>query len=271
MRTAAHQHTDGYAHCAPWFGELSALPPDDANRERLRTKLIDEHLPLAEHIAQRFCGRGEPREDLVQVARLGLIKAVDRFDPDRTDDFLSFAVPTVMGEVRRYFRDTGWSLRVPRRLKELHLAVAQATTTMAQQLGRAPTARELAEQLEIDQEEVAEALVAGNAYQTSSLDWTVHNEAESVALTDLLGEEDADLERAEIHEALRPMLRRLTPRERSLIAMRFFENLTQSKIAERVGVSQMHVSRLLSQTLAKLRDMLDETPGPETAEPENGS
>ncbi|HWD06241.1 MAG TPA: SigB/SigF/SigG family RNA polymerase sigma factor [Amycolatopsis sp.] len=263
MKTSARSHTDGYEHCAGWFDELSALPADDeTHRERLRHKLIEEHLPLAEHIARRFGGRGEPREDLVQVARLGLVKAVDRFDPDRASDFLSFAVPTIMGEVRRYFRDAGWSLRVPRRLKELHLAAAHATATLSQQLGRSPTTRELAEHLDLDPDEVTEALVVGNAYQTSSLDRALLDEPETSTLTDVLGEVDVEFERTEIHEALQPMLRRLPARERSIIAMRFFGNMTQSKIAERVGLSQMHVSRLLTQTLAELRAMLEEEPAP---------
>ncbi|WP_020659565.1 SigB/SigF/SigG family RNA polymerase sigma factor [Amycolatopsis benzoatilytica] len=269
MNTVVRPHTDGYAHCAPWFDELSALPEHDEGRERLRRKLIEEHLPLAEHIAQRYAGRGEPHDDLVQVARLGLIKAVDRFDPDRGGEFLSFAVPTVMGEVRRHFRDTGWSLRVPRRLKELHLAVAQATAALTQRTGHAPTARELAEYLQVGLDEVTEALAAGHAYQTNSLDWPHGDEPDSASLADLLGEDDVEFERAEIHEALRPMLRELPPRERAILAMRFFENMTQSKIAERVGLSQMHVSRLLAQTLAKLREMLEDNPSAASAESEH--
>ncbi|WP_020659568.1 SigB/SigF/SigG family RNA polymerase sigma factor [Amycolatopsis benzoatilytica] len=259
MKTSARPHTDGYEHCAGWFDELNALPADARGpRERLRRKLIEEHLPLAEHIAQRFGGRGEPRDDLVQVARLGLVKAVDRFDPGRTADFLSFAVPTVMGEVRRYFRDAGWSLRVPRHLQELHLAVARATGTLSQRLGHPPTAGDLAEHLGLDAGEVAEALVAGQAYQAGSLDSELLAEPDASTLGEVLGEDDIEFERAEIHEALRPVLRQLPERERSIIAMRFFGNMTQSKIAERVGLSQMHVSRLLSQTLEQLRKLLDQ-------------
>jgi len=267
MKTAAH--TDGYAHCAPWFDELSTLPEQGGRRQRLRRKLIEEHLPLAEHIARRFGGRGEPHDDLVQVARMGLIKAIDRYDPGRGGEFLSFAVPTVMGEVRRYFRDTGWALRVPRRLKELHLTASRASTALAQRLGRAPTARELAEHLEVGIDEVTEALAAGHAYQPDSLDGARSGtEPDSAALTDLLGAEDVEFERAEIHEALRPVLRELPARERAILSMRFFENLTQSKIGERIGLSQMHVSRLLSQTLAELRARLEETARPRPADPE---
>ncbi|WP_406631107.1 SigB/SigF/SigG family RNA polymerase sigma factor [Amycolatopsis sp. WGS_07] len=260
MTTSARSHTDGYEHCAGWFDELSALPGAGERRDRLRRKLIEEHLPLAEHIAQRFGGRGEPRDDLVQVARLGLVKAVDRFDPERGADFLSFAVPTVMGEVRRYFRDAGWSVRVPRQLKDRHLAVSRAAAALSQRLGRSPTARELAEHVDLDLDEVTETLVAGHAYQTNSLDWTLLDEPDAGTLGDTLGEDDVEFERAEIHEALKPMLRELPARERSIIAMRFFGNMTQSKIAERIGLSQMHVSRLLAQTLEKLRGMLEEEP-----------
>ncbi|MFF0146696.1 RNA polymerase sigma-28 (SigD/FliA/WhiG) subunit [Amycolatopsis sulphurea] len=261
MKPAGRPHTDRYEHCAGWFDELNALPgTDEVQRERLRRKLIEEHLPLAEHIAQRFSGRGEPRDDLVQVARLGLVKAVDRFDPDRANDFLAFAVPTVMGEVRRYFRDAGWSIRVPRRLKELHLSVAHATATLSQQYGHAPSRSDVAEHLDLAPEEVTEALVAGNAYRTSSLDCALPDEPETPAPADFLGEDDIEFERAEIHEVLQPMLRRLPDRERAIIAMRFFGNMTQSKIAERIGLSQMHVSRLLAQSLEQLRKMLDATP-----------
>ncbi|MFE0020135.1 SigB/SigF/SigG family RNA polymerase sigma factor [Amycolatopsis sp. NPDC059021] len=264
MTTSYRRRSDAYRHCAVLFDEMHALPDGDAQRKRLREKLIEEHLPIAEHIARRFSGRGEPREDLVQVARLGLINAVDRFDPARENEFLSFAIPTVMGEVRRYFRDASWSLRVPRRLKELHLSLSQATTTLAQRWGRAPNATELAEYLGIGVEEVTEALIAGNAYQTASTDRPVHDEAEPVSLADTLGEEDAALEKVENCEALRPLLRRLPARERSILVMRFFGNMTQSAIAARVGLSQMHVSRLLAQTLRTLREkILEEEPADE--------
>ncbi|GAA4533811.1 SigB/SigF/SigG family RNA polymerase sigma factor [Amycolatopsis samaneae] len=267
MTTSLRRRSDAYRHCAVLFEEMNALPDDDAHRQRLRHRLIEEHLPIAEHIARRFSGRGEPREDLVQVARLGLVNAVDRFDPERKNEFLSFAIPTVMGEVRRYFRDASWSLRVPRRLKELHLALSQATTTLTQRRGRAPTATELAEHLGIGVDEVTEALIAGNAYQTTSTDRPVHDEPEAALLADTLGEEDAALEKVENCEALRPLLQRLPRRERSILVMRFFGNMTQSAIAERVGLSQMHVSRLLSQTLSTLREgILAEGPAEEDPE-----
>ncbi|WP_326836168.1 SigB/SigF/SigG family RNA polymerase sigma factor [Amycolatopsis rhabdoformis] len=251
---------DEYAHTAPLFEEFAALPADDPRRPRLREQLVTEFLPVAEHIATRFTGRGEPREDLVQVARIGLINAIDRFTPDRGPDFLSFAVPTVMGEIRRHFRDTGWSVRVPRRLKELHLALSHGSSTLSQTLGRAPTPTELAEHLGLGVDEVHEGLIAGNAYQTLSVDKPVHDDAEPLSLADTLGEEDSALEHIENHEALEPLLRELPQRERSILVMRFFGGLTQTQIADRVGISQMHVSRLLSQTLEQLRGKLTTDP-----------
>ncbi|MGV9297931.1 MULTISPECIES: SigB/SigF/SigG family RNA polymerase sigma factor [Amycolatopsis] len=254
------RHRDEYAHTAPLFEELAALPADDGRRPRLREQLVTEFLPVAEHIATRFTGRGEPREDLVQVARIGLINAIDRFTPDRGPDFLSFAVPTIMGEIRRYFRDTGWSVRVPRRLKELHLALSRGSAALSQTLGRAPTPTELAEHLGLELSEVHEGLVAGHAYQTLSVDKPVHDDAEPLLLADTLGSDDPEIEHIENHEALQPLLRELPKRERAILVMRFFGGLTQTQIAEQVGISQMHVSRLLSQTLEQLRDKLTGDP-----------
>ncbi|MEC3976709.1 SigB/SigF/SigG family RNA polymerase sigma factor [Amycolatopsis sp. H20-H5] len=254
--TARSARQDEYRHCAPLLVELAGLPEDDARHEPLRARLVTEYLPVAEHIARRFTGRGEARDDLVQVARIGLIHAIDRFQPDRGSDFLSFAVPTIMGEVRRHFRDSAWSLRVPRRLKELHLSLSQATSVLSQRVGRAPTPSELAAHLGLTVEEVSEGLIAGNAYQTMSVDKAVTGESDTMSLADTLGEDDTELEHVENHEALLPLLRELPHRERSIVVMRFFGNLTQTQIAERVGISQMHVSRLLSQTLQELRAKL---------------
>nr|WP_221219072.1 SigB/SigF/SigG family RNA polymerase sigma factor [Prauserella isguenensis] len=240
----------------PLFDELVTLQEGNSRRAELREELVRGHLPLAEHIAQRFSGRGVAKEDLVQVARVGLINAVDRFDPRRGSDFLSFAVPTVMGEVRRHFRDTGWVIRVPRRLKELHLSINSASTQLSQQLGRAPTPSEIAEHLGISQDAVFEGLDAGNAYHSMSLDEVLSGEVENLALGDTLGEDDAALEGVENHETLQPLVRQLPERERKILALRFVHNLTQTQIAEQVGISQMHVSRLLARTLAKLRQGL---------------
>ncbi|WP_158895363.1 SigB/SigF/SigG family RNA polymerase sigma factor [Amycolatopsis anabasis] len=249
-----------YEHLAPLFEELASLEPDDPRHGEVRDELVTGHLPLAEHIAQRFSGRGVAKEDLVQVARVGLINAVDRFDASRGSDFLSFAVPTVMGEVRRHFRDTGWLIRVPRRLKELHLSIASASTELSQRYGRAPTPSELARHLGISKDEVYEGLEAGNAYHSMSLDEVLSADSDSLALGDTLGEEDSGLAGVENHEALQPLIKELPERERRILALRFVHNLTQTQIAERIGVSQMHVSRLLARTLEQLREGLAEQP-----------
>ncbi|SFB06308.1 RNA polymerase sigma-B factor [Amycolatopsis marina] len=262
--TAANQqgggssHANDYSDVTPLFEKMAALPTGDPGREGLREQIITRCLPLAEHIARRFSGRGEARDDLVQVARLGLLNAVDRYEVGRGSEFISFAVPTIMGEVRRYFRDSSWALRVPRRLKELHLAISQASGVLAQRLGRAPTPSELAAELDLDAEEIADGLLAGNAYQSISVDNTVGDKEDGLALVDTIGDYDADLENVENHEALQPLLRELPARERNVLMLRFFGNLTQTQIAERVGISQMHVSRLLSRTLQHLREELTE-------------
>ncbi|MFI6025578.1 SigB/SigF/SigG family RNA polymerase sigma factor [Amycolatopsis magusensis] len=256
QESAPKARGEQYAHCAPLFAELASLAPDDRRRDELRDRLVTEYLPVAEHIARRFSGRGENFDDLLQVARLGLINAVDRFEVGRGSEFLSFAVPTVMGEVRRYFRDSSWSVRVPRRLKELHLAISHATGELAQTLGRAPTPSEIADKLGMNADEVREGLVAGNAYQAVSVDKPVSSDSERLPLAETLGEEDTDLEAVENHAALRPLLAELPERERTILKLRFFGNMTQTQIADRLGISQMHVSRLLSQTLERLRGKL---------------
>ena len=238
------------------FREMNKCPADSVERGRARDQIVRRCLPLAEHIAHRFEGRGEPREDIAQVARLGLVNAVNRFDVECGSDFVSFAVPTIMGEVRRHFRDNTWAVKVPRRLKELHLQLGIATAEMSQRLGRAPTASELAAGLELDREEVVEALIAGSGYNTLSMDSGGSSDDQTPPLTESLGSRDANLDRIENHEALRPLLDALPERERTVVVLRFFESLTQSQIAERVGISQMHVSRLLARTLARLRDEL---------------
>jgi RNA polymerase sigma-B factor len=238
------------------FREMSSYPADSAEQGRMREKIVRRCLPLAEHIAHRFDGRGEPREDIAQVARLGLVNAVNRFDVECGSDFVSFAVPTIMGEVRRHFRDNSWAVKVPRRLKELHLQLGSATAEMSQRLGRAPTPSELAAELELHREDVVEALIAGSGYNTLSMD-SGGSDDDTPPLTETLGSVDANLDRIENHEALRPLLDALPERERTVVVLRFFESLTQSQIAERVGISQMHVSRLLARTLTRLRDELE--------------
>ena len=241
------------------FRELATLDGDSSDFQRHRDKIVERCLPLADHIARRFEGRGEPRDDLVQVARVGLVNAVARFDVETGSDFVSFAVPTIMGEVRRHFRDNSWSVKVPRRLKELHLRLGAATADLSQRLGRAPTATELAHELDMDRAEVIEGLVAGSSYNTLSIDsgGGSGGDEEARAIADTLGDVDFGLERIENREALRPLWEGLPERERTVLVLRFFDSMTQTQIAERVGISQMHVSRLLAKSLARLRDELE--------------
>ncbi|WP_430332779.1 SigB/SigF/SigG family RNA polymerase sigma factor [Rhodococcus sp. ACT016] len=239
------------------FRSLRSLAPDDPIRRDLRRDIITRCLPLAEHIARRFDRRGEPFDDLMQVASLGLVNAVDRFDVDRGSDFLAFAVPTIMGEVRRHFRDAGWAVRVPRRLKELHLDVVKTTSTLSQRLGRAPTTREMAVELGVSEDDVLQGLQAANGYRTLSVDSGAVGAGSGLTLTDVLGDADSDLAGVEDHEVLRVLLENLPDRERTVLLLRFFGNQTQSQIAERIGVSQMHVSRILSDTLARLREQAE--------------
>lgn len=239
------------------FRTLQGLDEGSAKFLRQRDAIVERCLPLADHIARRFDGRGEPRDDLVQVARVGLVNAVIRFDVDAGSDFVSFAVPTIMGEVRRHFRDNSWSVKVPRRLKELHLRLGAATAELSQKLGRAPTPSELAAELEMDRDEIVEGLVAGSSYNTLSIDGAGGGTEEAPAIADTLGDVDLNLDQIENRESLRPLLASLPERERQVLLLRFFESMTQTQIAERVGISQMHVSRLLAKSLARLRDQLE--------------
>jgi RNA polymerase sigma-B factor len=246
-----------YDHLVPLLREYAELGTDDARRDALREELVTGYLPVANHIARKFAHRGEPLDDLVQVATVGLINAVDRFQPDRGSDFFSFAVPTISGEVRRHFRDQGWSMRVPRRLKDLHVSINSAVSELSQDLGRAPRPSEIADHLGVPTAEVLEGLDAAQAYRSSSLDEMLSTERGTTTLGDLLGEADAELERVDYRQAIQPLLAALPERERTIVMLRFFGNMTQTQIADRIGVSQMHVSRLLTQTLARLRERLE--------------
>ncbi|MDX3574112.1 RNA polymerase sigma factor SigF [Streptomyces sp. ID05-47C] len=237
------------------FVELRALDTGSPEYAELRNQLVRMHLPLVEHLARRFRNRGEPLDDLTQVATIGLIKSVDRFDPDRGVEFSTYATPTVVGEIKRHFRDKGWAVRVPRRLQELRLSLTTATAELSQLHGRSPTVHELAEKLAISEEEVLEGLESANAYSTLSLD-VPDTDDESPAVADTLGAEDEALEGVEYRESLKPLLEDLPPREKRILLLRFFGNMTQSQIAQEVGISQMHVSRLLARTLAQLREKL---------------
>jgi RNA polymerase sigma-B factor len=245
-----------YAHLTPLFDEFAALPPDDPGRVALRNKLVTGYLPVVQHIARRFGGRGEPVDDLEQAGTVGLLNAVDRFEPDRGVDFLSYAVPTITGEIRRHFRDRTWSMRVPRRLKDLQSAINGAVGPLSQELGRAPRPSEIARRLGLSTEEVVEGLDAQQAYRSSSLDELVAGA--DTTLTETLGVADAELEKVEYRQSLAPLLDELPERERMILVLRFFGNMTQTQIADRVGISQMHVSRLLAQTVAGLRRRMTE-------------
>jgi RNA polymerase sigma-B factor len=246
-----------YGHLVPLLERYSSMGDDDPGRDGLRDRLVTGYLPVAQHIARRFANRGEPIDDLVQVATVGLINAIDRFTPDRGADFFSFAVPTISGEVRRHFRDLGWSMRVPRRLKDLHVSINGAVSQLSQDLGRAPKPSEIAQHLDVPVSDVLEGLEASEAYRSSSLDEMLSSEQGSATVGELVGEADAELNRVEFRQALRPVLAELAERERTIVMLRFFGNLTQTQIADKVGISQMHVSRLLSQTLDRLRERLD--------------
>jgi RNA polymerase sigma-B factor len=256
-RGSSSRSSSEYADVPDLFRKLATLEDGSAAFQRQRDSIVERCLPLADHIARRFDGRGEPHDDLVQVARVGLVNAVIRFNVEAGSDFVSFAVPTIMGEVRRHFRDNSWSVKVPRRLKELHLQLGAATAELSQRLGRAPTPTELAELLDMDRDEVVEGLVAGSSYNTLSIDSGGSGNEDAPAIADTLGDVDATLDQIENREALRPLLDSLPDRERAVVVLRFFESLTQTQIAERIGVSQMHVSRLLARALTRLRDQLE--------------
>jgi RNA polymerase sigma-B factor len=233
---------------------MSELHPHEPERKEIRDTLVTMHLPLVEHLARRFRDRGEAHDDLVQVGTIGLIKAVDRFDVERGVEFSTYATPTIVGEIKRHFRDRGWAIRVPRRLQELRLLLSQATSELSQRTGRSPTVRELAEHLGLTHEEILEGLESAQAYSTLSLDAHSSDEdSDTPSLQDTLGMEDEALAGVEYRESLRPLLDALPPRERQIVILRFFHTMTQSQIAAEIGISQMHVSRLLARSLTQLR------------------
>lgn len=244
---------------AEMFCRLEQLTPESIDYRCQRDSIIERCLPLADHIARRFSNRGEALDDLVQVARVGLINAVNRFDVSTGSDFLAFAVPTMMGEVRRHFRDHGWSVKVPRRLKELNMQLGAAQAELSQQLGRAPAPSEIAISLGIGRDEVVEGLIASSAYSTVSVDAPIgpaDDEGSGRSIVQTLGDVDGNLDKVLAVETVRPLLAALGEREQTVLALRFFENMTQTQIAARIGVSQMHVSRLLTRALSKLRNQL---------------
>jgi len=232
---------------------LAQLDSDDPERAQVRDQLVALHAGLAHAQARRFYRRGEPSEDLQQVAMLGLIKAIDRYDPDRKVEFSTFATPTILGELRRHFRDTAWAVHVPRGLRELSVQIEPAVAELTAQLHRSPRPSEIAARLGVSTERVVEALEAKDAYATVPLETPL---PEGRTVLDTLGSTDAALDRVNEREALRPLIAALPERERTILRLRFFEEMSQSQIATRVGVSQMQVSRLLAGTLATLREGL---------------
>ena len=230
------------------IAELFRKLPDPAAREMLAT----EFLPLAEYFARRFSGRGEPVDDLTQTASLGLLNAIDRFDPERGVPFSTYAAATIVGELKRHFRDRGWALRVPRNVQETAILVNRTVSAMWQELGRAPTVAEIARSADIGEDDVLQALDALQAYTTDSLDAPVGDATSTAA--EAFGGEDRSFEVSEEWLSVAPALRDLPERERMILYLRFFEGRTQTEIADELDISQMHVSRLVSQSLERLRE-----------------
>ena len=242
----------------PMFRRLASLEPGTHEYQYVRNTLVELNLALVKFAAARFRGRSEPMEDIVQVGMIGLIKAIDRFDVDREFEFPTFAMPTVLGEIRRFFRDTSWTVHVPRRLQELRLRLAKAGDELSQELGRAATERELADHLGLTEEEVREGMLAANAYTVGSLD--AHSGADDaddgLAVLERSGETDPALAAVDDLASLKPLMDSLSQRERDVIRLRFGADLTQSQIGAELGISQMHVSRLLARALGRLRENL---------------
>jgi RNA polymerase sigma-B factor len=233
--------------------EVLAETGDEQRRHELVDELVVVNLGVAHSIAVRYRNRGISVEDLEQVARLGLVKAARAFDPERKNDFLAYAVPTIRGEVRKHFRDHGWAVRPPRRIQELQSRIMAAAAELTQSLGRSPRPSEIAQHLDADVEEVHEALSADGCFSPSSLDRRVSDDESSASLGDLLPDQDSDLEASEARLMLAPAVRRLGDRDRHILHLRFFKGWTQEEIAQEIGVTQMHVSRLLSRILQELR------------------
>lgn len=229
----------------------------DTRDAALRDQLIEAHIGLAEYLARRFANRGEPLDDLVQVASLGLVKAVERFDPGRGLEFTTFATPTILGELKRHFRDKGWAVRVPRRVQELHLRVTRVIDDLSNELGRSPTIEEIAHRAGVVEDEVTEAIDAGSAYRSTSFDAGRSDDEDSPGLIGQLGDIDPEFARSELRATLGPLIAELPEREQVMLYLRFYEGLTQSEIAKRLGISQMHVSRLLARSLQQLRERGD--------------
>ena len=229
------------------------LPPDDPERTRLRAEVVEDHMPYARHIAHRYRDRGASAEDFEQVAYLGLVKAVDNFDPEHGTGFLGYATPMIVGEIKRYYRDATWSVHVPRHMQEVTGALHKAADEMTAERGRAPTIPELAERLGIGRDEVVEAIDASEAYHTASLDHPVGTEQDGSSFGELMGEIDPGYDQAVDREVLRGLVAVLPERDKRILLMRYFRAMTQSEIGEELGISQMQVSRLIARILGELR------------------
>ncbi|MET4670576.1 RNA polymerase sigma factor SigF [Streptomyces sp. PvR018] len=249
---------DARALGALFFEQLQVLEEGTREYQYARNTLIEMNVSLVHFAAKRFRNRGnDEMEDIVQVGTIGLIKAIDRFELSREVEFTSFAVPYIVGEIKRFFRDSTWAVHVPRRLQELRVTLAKAKEELAAQIGRDATVAELADHLNIDEEEVIEGLIASNGYTAGSLDLPVgtsQDSAETVTYGDIKGDDDPALELVENLHALAPLIETLDEREREILAMRFGQEMTQAQIGDHLGISQMHVSRLLARTLTKLRN-----------------
>ncbi|GAA3379318.1 RNA polymerase sigma factor SigF [Streptomyces sannanensis] len=257
---------DARALSTSLFERLRALEEGTPEYSYVRNTLVELNLSLVKYAATKFRSRSEPMEDIIQVGTIGLIKAINRFDIDREVEFTSFALPTIEGEIKRFFRDTSWAVRVPRRLQELRLDLAKAFDALEQQLDRTPTTAELARRLGISEAEVAEGEQAANGYVARSLDAPVNDDEALSSMTCRLGREEPTLDTIESVESLKPLIAALPERDRIILSLRFCEDLTQSEIGTRLGISQMHVSRLLARTLAKLRSGLLDDDAPSTGE-----
>jgi RNA polymerase sigma-B factor len=250
------QASEADHHAAGLVLAMAELPADDPRRTLLRARAIEAWLPMAHRLTRRYANRGEPFDDLLQTATIGLIKAIDGFDPGHGSDFVSYAIPTILGEIKRYFRDRTWSMRIPRRLQEMRAAINQARAELGHVLNRSPTVADIAEHLGVSEEAVLEGLEGGRAYRAVSLSTPV-GEDSGFELAETLGSNERGYELTELRVAMPAAIACLTEREQRIIALRFYGNQTQEQIAVQVGVSQMHISRLLAGALRKLRDHLD--------------
>ncbi|MDQ3644732.1 MAG: SigB/SigF/SigG family RNA polymerase sigma factor [Actinomycetota bacterium] len=247
-----HANEDAKAHARDKDRELLRLHREEGDPEALE-HLVQRHLPLVRSLARRYAGRGEPLEDIEQVGAIGLLKAINRFEVEREVSLATYATPNVVGEIKRHFRDKGWAIRVPRSLQELNAKMSSTIDRLTSQLGHSPSVGELAAALETTPEEVLEAMEVGSAYTTLSLSASPAGEDGTSDPMDAIGEEDLGFEQSEDRVSLAPALGTLAPRERDILRMRFEEGLPQTQIADRVGLSQMHVSRLIRKSLAVMR------------------